>query len=190
IRGECSGNVRSTPTPYEMRRTVKDARPPSPRLRMTTPSKSCVRSFSPSTTRTCTRTGSPGVKPWRPFLSFPASTTRTASMPFVLQIVGGLPPFESFHQRPLGRREPGLREEVRPLPPRHPERLAPAPSRDPRVIAGQQHRRHTRPHELLGPRVLRRLEEPARERLARGCLLASQRPRQEPGYRIGDHQGR
>src|SRR5205809_258466 len=34
-----------------MRRTVNEARAPSPRLRMTVPSKTCVRSFSPSITR-------------------------------------------------------------------------------------------------------------------------------------------
>src|SRR5204863_4511 len=150
-------------TPYEMRRTVKDARPPSPRLRMTMPSKSCVRSFSPSITRTCTRTVSPGTKPWRSFLSCPASTSRIASMTVVLQIVGSRPPFESLHQRPLVRRQPRLREEVRPPSPRQPQRLSPPPPRDARVIARQQHRGHARAQELLGPRVLRRLQEPARE---------------------------
>src|SRR5215208_2603517 len=165
MRGECSGKVRSTPTPYEMRRTVKVARPPSPRLRMTMPSKSCVRSFSPSTTRTCTRTVSPGTKPWRSFLSCPASTSRIASMTVVLQIVGGLPPLESLQHLRLVGRQPGPREEVRPSPPREPQRLAPAPPRDPRVVARQQHRRHLRTAKLFGARVLRRLEESARKRL-------------------------
>src|SRR5919106_5743382 len=188
IRGECSGKVRSTPTPYEIRRTVNEARPPSPRLRITTPSNTCVRSFSPSTTRTCTRTVSPGAKPWRSFLSCPASTNRMASMTVVLQIVGGLPPFESFDQRPLVRREPGASEEVRPPPPRQPQRLTPAPPRDARVIPRQEHRGHARAHELLRPRVLRRLEEPARERLAGRRLVSTQRPRQEPGHRVRDHE--
>src|SRR2546429_3818822 len=48
-----------------MRRTVNEARAPSPRLRMTVPSKTCVRSFSPSITFTYTRTWSPGSKPSR-----------------------------------------------------------------------------------------------------------------------------
>ena len=44
----------------------------------------------------------------------------------------------------------------------------PAPARDARVVARQQNRRHSRALELLGPRVLRRLQQPARERLALG----------------------
>src|SRR5437016_10189097 len=132
-----------------MRRTVKDARPPWPRLRMTMPSKSCVRSFSPSITRTCTRTVSPGTKPWRSFLSCPASTNRIASMTVVLQIVGGLPPLESFQQHPLLGAEPRLGQEVGPSTPRQPQRLAPAPPRNARVVPRQQHRRHPRTHELL-----------------------------------------
>src|SRR5216684_3365040 len=80
MRGECNGKVRSTPTPYEMRRTVNEARPPSPRRRITMPSKTCNRSFSPSTTLTCTRTVSPGANPARSFLSCAASTSRIASI--------------------------------------------------------------------------------------------------------------
>src|SRR5205814_890118 len=60
-----------------------EARAPSPRLRMTVPSKICVRSFSPSMTFTCTRTWSPGSNPCRSFLSCAASTMRIASMTFV-----------------------------------------------------------------------------------------------------------
>ena len=43
-------NVRSTPTPWAMRRTVKFAPAPPLLRRMTTPSKTWVRSRSPSTT--------------------------------------------------------------------------------------------------------------------------------------------
>src|SRR5258706_13082910 len=133
-------------------------------------------------TRTCTRTVSPGTKPWRSFLRCPASTSRIASMTVALQIVGGVSPFESLYEIPLIVRQPRLRKEVGAAPPRQPQRLPAAPSRDPRVIAGQQHRGYPRSQELLGPRVLRRLEQPTRERLARRRALAPEHARQQPPH--------
>src|SRR6266487_6544534 len=59
MRGECSGNTRSTPSPYEMRRTVKVSLSPRPFRPITMPAKIWIRSLSPSTTRVCTRTLSP-----------------------------------------------------------------------------------------------------------------------------------
>src|SRR2546430_4667289 len=61
-RGECTGKVRSSPTPYDVLRTVKVSRVAPPLRPMTVPSKTWMRSLSPSTTRTCTRTVSPGLK--------------------------------------------------------------------------------------------------------------------------------
>src|SRR5271165_3656122 len=58
--GECTGKVRSTPTPKLTLRTVKVSRTPSPWRRITTPWKIWTRSRVPSTTRTCTLTVSPG----------------------------------------------------------------------------------------------------------------------------------
>src|SRR5213594_38554 len=55
-RGECTGKVRSTPTPYDVLRTVKVSRLAPPLRPMTVPSKTWMRSLSPSTTRTCTHT--------------------------------------------------------------------------------------------------------------------------------------
>src|SRR5438874_5369575 len=60
-RGDCRLNVRSTPTPWAIRRTVKFAPAPPLLRRMTTPSNVCVRSRSPSTTFALTRTVSPGL---------------------------------------------------------------------------------------------------------------------------------
>ena len=57
--GECSGNVRSTPTPKDCLRTVNVSRTPSPWRLMTTPSKTCVRRRVPSMTWKWTRTRSP-----------------------------------------------------------------------------------------------------------------------------------
>jgi len=54
--GECSGNVRSTPSFCTMRRTVNISRMPSPFMAMTTPLKIWTRSFSPSRMRWCTST--------------------------------------------------------------------------------------------------------------------------------------
>src|SRR3954453_22250503 len=59
IFGECTGNVRSTPTPKESLRTVKVSRAPLPWRRITTPSKTWVRRRLPSTTWKWTRTRSP-----------------------------------------------------------------------------------------------------------------------------------
>src|SRR5690606_17938393 len=56
----CVWKVRSTPTPWEILRTVKAEPRPRLRLPMTTPSKACRRSRSPSWMRTCTTTVSPG----------------------------------------------------------------------------------------------------------------------------------
>src|SRR5882724_11353774 len=61
MRSECTGQVRSTPTPYDVLRTVKVSRLAPPLRRMTVPSKTWMRSLTPSTTRTCTRTVSPGL---------------------------------------------------------------------------------------------------------------------------------
>src|SRR5437870_7088353 len=124
-----------------MRRSVKEARAPSPRLRITTPSKSCVRSFSPSTTLTCTRTVSPGPNPSRSFLSCPASIKRIASMTFLSDggknLLRSFAALESFHQLPVLDGQLGLRQQVRPRAPRPPQRLRPPPLRDARVVAGQ-----------------------------------------------------
>src|SRR5881628_1310490 len=180
-----------------MRRTVNDARAPSPRRRMTMPSKSCVRSFSPSTTLTSTRTVSPGPNPSRSFLICPASTKRIASMTSSLSLgCGGvdllrrLPTLESFDEPPLVGCQIRVLQEVRPCPPRDPERLHPPPPRDPRVIPGAEHRRDAGATELLGPCVLRRLEQAARERLALCRPLCTEHPREEPRDRVGHHQRR
>src|SRR3989442_1696965 len=150
-----------------MRRTVNEARAPSPRLRITTPSNAWVRSFSPSTTFPCTRTVSPGSNPRRSFLSCPASTNRMASMTVVLsgqiRLFRLLAALEPLDQCPLARRERHPRQQLRPPAPRPIEGLLSPPARDARVIAGQQHGRNARAPELLRARVLRRLQQPVGE---------------------------
>src|SRR3954471_7305503 len=58
--GELSGKIRSTPTPYEILRTVKVDREPFETRRMHTPSKACKRVFSPSRIFAQTLIESPG----------------------------------------------------------------------------------------------------------------------------------
>ena len=62
IIGLCTGKMRSTPMPPETLRTVNVALTPLPRRAMHTPSNACRRSFSPSFTRTFTRSVSPARK--------------------------------------------------------------------------------------------------------------------------------
>src|SRR5207237_1636933 len=170
-----------------MRRTVNEARAPSPRLRMTVPSKICVRSFSPSMTFTCTRTWSPGSNPCRSFLSCAASTMRIASMTFVPLCSRGrrrrLSALEPLDQPPLLVRQTRLREELGAPPPRQPQGLLPPPARHACVVARQQHLRHPRAPKLLGPRVLRPLLPPRRERLALGGALPAQHAGQPARHR-------
>ena len=59
MRGECSGNFRSTPSPCTIRRTTNISRVPEPLRAITTPLKIWMRSFSPSRIRVCTSTVSP-----------------------------------------------------------------------------------------------------------------------------------
>src|ERR1700679_1589224 len=62
ILGECSGNVRSTPTPKDCLRTVKVSRAPWPWRLIATPSKTWVRRRLPSITTKWTRRRSPARK--------------------------------------------------------------------------------------------------------------------------------
>ena len=65
MEGECNGKMRSTPCPNETFRTVKVPRHPPRRIPMTTPSKTWIRSFSPSRILTWTRTVRPGRRSGR-----------------------------------------------------------------------------------------------------------------------------
>src|SRR4029079_14976449 len=62
IFGECTGNVRSTPTPNDCLRTVNVSRTPAPWRLSTIPSKTCTRRRWPSITWKWTRTVSPALQ--------------------------------------------------------------------------------------------------------------------------------
>ena len=61
IFGECSGNVRSTPTPNDCLRTVNVSRAPAPWRLSTMPSNTWIRARWPSITLKWTRTVSPAL---------------------------------------------------------------------------------------------------------------------------------
>src|ERR1041384_5777765 len=72
--GEWSGNVRSTPMPSEILRTVNVLRMPAPGTFVTRPRNFCWRSLSPSITRTMTSTVKPGRRSGRSALIWVFST--------------------------------------------------------------------------------------------------------------------
>src|SRR3990170_534320 len=176
-----------------MRRTVNEALTPSPRLRITTPSKTWIRSFSPSTTLTDTRTVSPGTRPARSFFSCPASTMRIACMirGSLLEIVLGRPALaEPRHPLLLFRREVRRLQQIPPTLPRPPDGHDALPPLDPGVIARAQHFRNGAAPEHLWARVLRMLEQAPRERIPRGRPLVAQGAGQKPRHRFAYDQRR
>src|SRR5229473_689957 len=158
--GECSGKMRSTPCPNDTLRTVKDARVP-PRCRpMTTPSKIWMRSLSPSRTLTCTRTVSPDLMAGRS-VSCVFSTSSIAPISKLLQNRLFL-----FVQTRCG-------QQIRPPFERSRHRFAFPPAPDLGVVARQQHVGHAQ-HLIFGrPRVLRKIEQPAAERIVLDRLLVA-----------------
>src|SRR5437762_4170908 len=136
IAGECSGKMRSTPTPAEILRTVKVALIPAPRRPMHTPSNACSRSLSPSRTRTMTRTVSPGSNAGRLVLRPSRSTalSRSIRSPSILISAPQIGP--PLACQPLGLRRP--------------------PGRDLLVVTAQQYRRDIHSAIARRPRVARR----------------------------------
>src|SRR6184192_544847 len=176
-----------------MRRTVNDAPAPSPRLRMTTPSKACSRSFSPSMTLTDTRTVSPGTNPCRSFFSSPASTIRIASMMTIssLDKVGRQPALtHAVHPFLFFGRQVRRLQEIGPALPRPPHGPQTTPARDSRVVSRDEDVRHREPAEHLGAGVLRMLEQPAGERVVGRRAVLAQHPRQEARHGLRDDEGR
>src|SRR5215468_1153394 len=95
---------------------------------------------------------------------------------------------ESLDQLPLLVRQARLREELGAPFPGQPQGLLAAPARHARVVTGQQYIGYLRATELLRARVLRRLQQSRRERLALGCALATEHTRKQPRDRVRHHQ--
>ena len=95
------------------------------------------------------------------------------------------------HQRLLVRVQRRPSEQIRPAAPRPPQRLTPAPPRDTRVVARQQHRAApAQPRNSSGRVYCGGSSRPLANDSRSGCAFAAQRARQEPRDRVGDHQGR
>src|SRR6185369_914352 len=99
IRGLWILNVRSTPTPLAIRRTVIERVIPPPRRRITMPSKTWIRSRLPSTTLAETLTVSPEASSGRSVRSWSeTSSSRTFTSAFLVSCVGS-PKLRVGHSR-------------------------------------------------------------------------------------------
>jgi hypothetical protein len=203
MTGECTGKVRSTPTPKLSLRTVKVSRMPPPWRAMTSPSKTWMRLRVPSTTLTCTLRRSPGRKSGTSSRSWRRSMTSRRSivvLPREAQhatvVAAGL---TSDHGRagcgpgrrwaegtasPAGRSTRGsaLRSDPVPAGPGGPDGCVRAPVRPPGRDAPWSPDRRTSgtvvAAELDRPGVVRMLEQALLERL-RG--RPTRRSRARPG---------
>src|SRR2546425_9202395 len=171
MEGPCSGKMRSTPTPAETLRTVKVSLIPPPRRAMQMPSNAWRRSFSPSRTRTITRTVSPGSNAGMFVFKPSRSIALNRSIPSASLFLG----------------MPG--PQVGPALARQPLGFPRAPRRDLLVVATQQYRGHVHPAIARRPRVARRGEQPVVVRIGRGGLVVAERARQAAHHGV-DHAQR
>ena len=174
--GECTGKVRSTPTPKLTLRTVNVSRAPLPWRRITAPWKSWTRSRVPSTTRTWTFSVSPGAKSGM-------SSRRLGAVDEIGAVHReGLQVRRRERGDASGRPSSGGNSRQRGAPPRRSsgpatqigaagagpaQRLGPPPAGDPGVVARPQHLGHVPVAELGRARVLRVLDEPRHRRSRR-----------------------
>src|SRR5258708_15405136 len=112
------------------------------------PSNACWRSRSPSCTRTCTITVSPGPKAG----IFLPSRSRVSSS-FIILLIVLLLPFlfvqKFFQQLFLFSRQFELCQQIRTAQPRSSQRLLESPAADLLVVAGEQHLPHPSPRRLF-----------------------------------------
>src|ERR1700744_2935074 len=128
-----------------MRRTVNVSFRPVPRLPMTTPANTWMRSLSPSTTLVCTFTESPTPK-LAPSLRNCSDSSCFNNAWFITLLYKFLfQQIRSFFFRP------------------HLRLLAP-PFLDPGMMARDQHVRHLHSAKFRGPRVLGIFQQPVAER--------------------------
>src|SRR4051794_13235395 len=195
--------MRSTPWPNETLRTVNEARVPPRCIPMTTPSKTWMRSLSPSRTRTCTLTVSPAFIAGR----WANCDFSTSSIALIFDSFKLSQHFYFFFVQ--CRRVQQIRSAIE----RPAERFALPPSLDRRMIPRQQYVRH--PQNSLAarhlcipgpcalrsadqsgaanfrrPRELRKIEQSPAERILSHGLLVADDAGHEPGDCIQHHQGR
>src|SRR4029077_9688663 len=187
--GECTGKVRSTPTPKLTFRTVNVSRLPLPLRRITMPWKTCTRSRLPSTTRTCTFRVSPGANSGMSSRSWVRSTRSVAfigssGIEEPAMLPAGSIVRELAQERLLLRGERHRGDEVGASGDGPPQRGRPPPPVDPGVVATQQHLGHPVTPELGGPRVLRVLEARGHERLVVPRRRVAHDPGEEARHRV------
>src|SRR5690242_4123203 len=166
--------MRSTPSPYEIFRSVKLELRPAFLRPMHTPSKAWMRSRSPSTTLRLTFTVSPGEKSG---IVRPASSFSICWVSSVLSTVMASPLSSVLSLGPGALREPAV-PQIRAALPRHPLPLLLPPLADPVVVTGEQHLRHRAAFPILRPRVVRIFEEAILETLLRERRLVPDDARQ------------
>src|SRR5829696_7527080 len=194
IFGECTGNVRSTPTPKDCLRTVNVSRAPDPWRLITTPSKTCVLRRVPSITWKWTRTRSPGSNAGRS-----RSCSRSRVSMIVLITERARPPGSGHGARagmvarslgrPVGYAGSGSALERR-VP--FPAAVAP-PLTHTGVVTGDQHVGNAVSAPLGRARVVRVLGgalERRAERLLDCALTVTERPWELAQNRVADHHRR
>src|SRR5215210_1007604 len=178
IFGECTGNVRSTPTPKDCLRTVKVSRTPSPWRLMTTPSKTCVRRRVPSMTWKWTFTRSPAAK----------RGTRRSCARSRLSITVLMAKKEPRARRGSADRDWMVAKRLRP-----PATLLQPPAPDVLMMAREQDLGH-RPTAPLRRarvvRVLRRALQCGAEGLLQRGVGVAERPRELAQHGVADHHRR
>src|SRR5688572_5263618 len=173
IAGLWLWNVRSTPSPCEILRTVNEEFRPRLLLAMTTPSNACARSRSPSVTLTCTTTVSPGLKSGilRVARAFSSSKMMLLAMSVTFAFS------EKFIQefRRI-RRQATPRNQIRPAHPGARDRLLQPPALNVSVVPALQNFGHRPAFELHRPRVVRPVEQTLIERLFDRRALVPENP--------------
>src|SRR5450759_3895120 len=181
---------------------MKEELRPRLRLAMTTPSYACTRLRSPSTTLTFTITVSPGANTGTVLPRRVISSCSSLSIRFMSRLLvssGLLPlrqplrvlfPLEFLKQLRFFRAQGALCQQIRPSQPGPAQRLLQAPAFDLGVVAGEQHRRHGLARILLGPGVMRTIEQSAHKRILRRRILVAQHAGQLPHHRVDQHHRR
>src|SRR5438876_9750696 len=164
--GLCSGKIRSTPTPRLILRTVKVSESPAPRRPATMPWKIWERSFSPSITRTCTLTVSPGRKSEKSFLRCGLSTDFTRSMGLTSSRSGLVLAADLRKQALLFLGQFLFLEQILASLERPPQRFLPAMPLDQGVVAREQHLRHLHAAIFGRTGIVRAVEAPLVEGIA------------------------
>src|SRR5688500_6601534 len=189
--GECNGKMRSTPWPNDTLRTVNVARAPPRCIPITMPSKTWMRSLSPSRTFTWTRTVSPARMSGR----FVRCVCSIVSIAFITVLLGRPwrpPVFEVFPPRvqPLAIRrvQVGAGQQIRPPRQRAAQPFAPPPFVDLGMMPREEHLRHRLAAPHRRPGVVRVIEQPAAERIRRHRRRVPDYAGHEPHHRVEHDQ--